>query len=329
MNELRVGLVGLGSMGRHHARLLASMPEVDFVGATDPLGDRHGALRGVPLLDGVADLVAAGIDAAVVATPTARHEAVALELCRAGVPTLIEKPLADTAQAAIRIRDCFATAGVLAAVGHVERFNPALMELRRRLDQKVLGRLFSIATERVGPFPDRIEDVGVVKDLATHDIDIITWVSGSDVEAVAAQAAHKMGRDHEDLVSVVGRLTDGTVFTLQVNWLTPMKRRAVTVLGEKGALVADLIGADLFYYANASIPSDWDEMARLRGVSEGDMVRYAIHKPEPIRSELEAFLGAVRGETNHIVDLDQGVRVLQIAEAIARSASQGSMVPVP
>lgn len=329
MNEMRVGLVGLGSMGRHHARLLGSLPGVDFVGATDPRGDRHRALRGTPLFEAVADLIVAGIDAAVVATPTAHHEAVALELCDAGVATMIEKPLADTVEAAIRIRDRFAEKGVLGAVGHVERFNPALMELKQRLEQRVLGKVFSIATERVGPFPDRIEDVGVIKDLATHDIDIITWVSGSDVEAVAAQAMHKMGREHEDLVSVVGRLGDGTVFNLQVNWLTPMKRRSVTVLGEKGALVADLIGADLFHYANASIPSDWDEMARLRGVSEGDMVRYAIHKPEPIRSELEAFLAAVRGEGDRIVSLDQGVRVIQIAEAVARSAVVGSMVPVP
>ena len=127
--------------------------------------------------------------------------------------TLIEKPLASDAASAARIRDAFAGTGLVAAVGHVERFNPALREMKRRLDAGALGRLFAIKTRRVGPYPLRIRDVGVVKDLATHDIDLVMWLGGR-FTAMAAQMAHRLGNPHEDLVEVLGRLDHDVVATI-------------------------------------------------------------------------------------------------------------------
>ena len=106
--------------------------------------------------------------------------------------------------------------------------------MRRRLNDRQLGTVFSISTERVGPFPNRVRDIGVVKDLASHDIDLIRWLGGSEFDVVFGQTAHKMDRPHEDLVAGVGRLIDGTVVSMTVNWLTPTKKRNVTVLGERG-----------------------------------------------------------------------------------------------
>ena len=115
---------------------------------------------------------------------------------RAGVHVLVEKPLAATAaEDAREIAALCAAAGVRGAVGHVERFNPALLELRRRVQDGQLGEVFLIATERIGPFPDRVRDVGVVKDLATHDLDLVRWLGGAPVERLAAQTQHRMGRD--------------------------------------------------------------------------------------------------------------------------------------
>jgi predicted dehydrogenase len=268
------------------------------------------------------DLLKANMEAAVVAVPTALHEEVAATMAEAGVHVLIEKPLADTRDAADRICNRFNSEGLLGAVGHVERFNPALIEMKKRLLEGELGQVFSINTERVGPFPGRVQDVGVIKDLATHDIDICMWLGDGDFETVSGHMAHKMGRPHEDLVSAVGRLTGGVVATMMVNWLTPTKRRTVTVLGERGAFVADLLAADLYFYANADVPSEWDEMARLKGVSEGDMVRYALRKREPLRVELEAFGNAIHtGVMGSVVSLEEGVRILAVAEAILESSA--------
>jgi predicted dehydrogenase len=240
-----------------------------------------------------------------------------MRLAAEGVATLIEKPLADTVGSAKEIEAEFTSRDVLGAVGHVERFNSALQEMKRRLDGGELGRVISIATERVGPFPHRIQDVGVVKDLATHDIDIVTWIGGSRFAEVSGQLAHKMGRPHEDLVVATGRLENGVVALLNVNWLTPVKRRSVSVLGERGSFVADLLAGDLFFYSNAEIGSQWDQIAQLRGVSEGDMVRYAFPKREPLAVEHEAFRAAIlNGQAEGVVSLADGVEILEVAEMI-------------
>lgn len=319
---MRFGLIGLGMMGRHHARILSESEDIDFVGAHDPGGDRHKALRGGELFPSVDELIESGIDAAIVAVPTAYHRDVALQLAENKISTLIEKPLADTVPAAEEIRDEFDSRGILGAVGHVERFNSSLQEMRRRLDRGELGRVISIATERVGPFPHRIQDVGVVKDLATHDIDIVTWIGDAPFIEVNGQLAHKMGRPHEDLVVATGRLSNDIVASINVNWLTPVKRRSVSVLGEKGAFVADLLTGDLIFYANAEVDSEWDQLAQLKGVSEGDMIRYAFPKREPLAVEQAAFRQAIaNGQAEGVVTLDAGVRILEVAEQIIGDGS--------
>lgn len=315
---MRFGLVGLGQMGRHHARILSESDEIDFVGAVDPMGDRHKAMRRGQVFDTVDQLLDAGIEGAVVAVPTAHHFDVAIRLAGEGIHTLIEKPLAESVSSAEQITDAFRSRDLVGAVGHVERFNSGLQEMKRRLDEGQLGRVISIATERVGPFPSRISDVGVVKDLATHDIDIVTWIGGSPFAEVSGQLAHKMGRPHEDLVAAIGRLENDVVASMTVNWLSPVKRREVTVLGEKGAFIADLLTGDLRFHSNADVVgNEWDQLAILRGVSEGDTVTYAFPKREPLIVEHEAFRKAVvDGHAEGVVTLEEGVEILRIAEKI-------------
>lgn len=318
---IRLGVVGLGQMGRHHARVMIQSDETHFAGAVDPEGDRHGVVGIGEIFSDLDQLLSAGIDAAVVAVPTSQHRDVAIELANAGVHTLVEKPLADTVAAARETRDAFDGKGVIGAVGHVERFNAALQEMKSRLGNDELGRVISITTERVGPFPHRVQDVGVVKDLATHDIDIATWIGGAPFAEVSGQLAHQMGRPHEDLVVATGRLENDVVVSMNVNWLTPVKRRSVSVLGEKGSFVADLLTGDLYFFANAEVNSAWDRIAQMRGVSEGDMIRYAFAKREPLVVEHEAFRAAIRdGGAEGIVTLEEGVRILEVAEEILGAA---------
>src|SRR5205823_7428931 len=132
------------------------------------------------------ELLGLGIDMCVVSVPTEEHCAVGLQLAEAGVHTLIEKPLATDSADGQRLLDAFGRAGVVACAGHVERYNPALLELRRRLAAGQAGTVFQVATRRQGPFPDRVGDVGTVKDLATHDHDVTSWITGSGFAAVAA-----------------------------------------------------------------------------------------------------------------------------------------------
>lgn len=329
MKKLRAGLVGVGMMGRHHARVLSSLDGVEFVAVVDPGGDPHGVASGRQLLPSIAELIALGIDYAMVAAPTAAHEEIGLELAEAGVHALIEKPLAFDTPAAKRLTSAFALRGLVGAVGHIERYNPALQQLRRRLEAGELGAVYQIVTRRQGPFPARIADVGVVKDLASHDIDLTAWVAHSAFQSVSARVAHKSGREHEDLVAAVGQLADGTVTSHLVNWLSPFKERLTVVTGERGSFTADTLTADLTFHANASIATEWEAVAAFRGVSEGDLIRYAFPKPEPLRTEHEAFRDAVLGlpgALERIVTMEQGLATVAVAEAMLQSARESRVV---
>lgn len=323
MADLKAGLIGLGMMGRHHGRVLRSLPGVQLAAVADPGGDPHGVAAGLDVGTSVQHLIDAGVDYAMVAVPTTYHEEVALALAEAGIHAMVEKPLAPDTESAERVAKAFADRGLVGAVGHIERYNPALQSLRTRLEAGELGDVYQVITRRQGPFPARIADVGVVKDLATHDIDLTAWVTQSPFVSVAAQTALKSGREHEDLVAIVGKLADDTVTSHLVNWLSPMKERVTVVTGERGAFVADTLTADLTFYANGTVKTTWESLAGFRGVSEGDVVRFAIPKPEPLRTEHEAFRDAVLGKEADIVTMEQGLATVRVAEAALLSAQTG------
>lgn len=316
-------------IGRHHARLLQSSARMTFAGAVDPGGDRSGVVRDpARIFASFAALHAATpVDFAVVAVPTQEHLACARELAEAGVHVLVEKPLASTAAEAAQLIEVVDRHGVKACVGHVERFNPALLELRRRVNEGQLGEVFLIATERVGPFPDRVRDVGVVKDLATHDLDLVRWLGGAAVQQLAAQTQHRMGRDHEDMVLVTGRLASDVAFNCVVDWLSPTKVRRTRILGERGMLVADTLTADLTFFENGDTASQWAETQALRGVSEGDVTRYALSRREPLLVELETFCDLIAGDADAgVVTLAEGLETVACAEAVLDSAARGETV---
>ncbi len=249
-------------------------------------------------------------------------------LAAAGVHALIEKPLTTDVESAYEIAAAFAAAGLVAAVGHIERYNPALQQARRRIAHGDLGDLYQITTRRQGPFPGRIADVGVILDLATHDIDLTAWVAQQPFTSVAARTAYRSGRPHEDLVSITGQLADGTVTNHLVNWLSPMKERVTVITGEKGALVADTLSADLTFFENGVIPTEWSEVARFRGVAEGNMIRFAYAKPEPLRVEHENFRDALLGKDADIVTLGQAAATVLVANAVAESAATGRTIVI-
>ena len=326
MAELRAGLLGVGMMGRHHARVLRELPGVDLVAIADPGGDPHGVAGDLAILPDVDAMIAVGIDIAVVAIPTRFHYDAALKLAEAGVHTLVEKPIAQTVEQGREMTDAFAARGLVGAVGHIERFNPALQELRRRIATGDLGEVYQIATRRQGPFPSRIADVGVVKDLGSHDVDLTAWVAQSEYASIAAQTLHKSGREFEDMVLATGRLQNGVLVSHVVNWLSPMKERVTIVTGEYGAFVADTSTGDLTFFRNGTVATEWEAVSAFRGVSEGDMTRFAFAKREPLRVEHEAFRDAVLGVRSDVVTMLEGLRTLVVVEGAIKSARSGQAI---
>lgn len=326
MEEIKVGVIGIGSMGRHHVRNVRETPGETLVAVADPGGDKFGVAGDLEVLPDVEALIAAGIEAAIVAVPTAFHREVALQFAAAGVHTLIEKPLAPSVAEGREIVAAFEAAGVVGACGYVERCNPALMELSRRVKAGELGEIFQIATRRQGPFPVRIADVGVIQDLATHDVDLTAWLAGAPYQSIAARAARKSGRDQEDLVLATGVLENGVIVNHVVNWFSPFKERVTTVTGERGALVADTMNSTLTFFENGTKEVEWDQVANVRGVSVGEVRQYALDQREPLRVEHENFLAAIAGDTSRIVSLGDALGTLRVLDGIVESCRTGETI---
>ena len=318
--NLRAGVIGFGSMGKNHVRVLRSLNGVDLVGIVDAnvRSDRE------EILSSLEELIFRKPDYCVVATPTAFHEEVAIKLAQSGIHSLIEKPIAPTVDSGLRIARAFEENNLIGAVGHIERFNPALREAKRRMDEGQIGKVIQVATRRQGPYPSRISDVGVVKDLATHDIDSTRWILGAEYKTVHAQIAIKSGRENEDLLVALCTMEDRTIVNHLVNWLSPLKERMTNIIGEKGSFTIDTLMTDLTFHANAHIENAWEDLSRFRGVSEGDSVRYAFLKNEPLRTEHENFRDAIQGRVSEIISLSEGVKTLETAEKMMISASSNS-----
>ena len=322
MTNLRAGIVGLGVMGRHHLRILSQLEGVDLVGVFDPALNTQNDVAGVAVMPSLEALLDCRLDYCVLAAPTASHLDLGLLLADRSIPTLIEKPIAANSSEARLLTEAFESRGLIAAVGHIERFNPAIQSMRQRIEDGLLGNVIQISTRRQGPFPARITDVGVTKDLATHDLDITMWVLNDDYLSIAGQTAHRSGRANEDMLVAIGRLTRGAITNHIVNWLSPFKERTTVVTGEMGALVADTLTSDLTHFENATHSTSWEGISTFRGVSEGNITRFALTKTEPLLAEHLAFREAVRtGRSTAIVTLRQGERVVQVADTLLQGVS--------
>lgn len=329
--SIRVAVIGAGMMGRNHARVYGDLPGVELVGVADVNVEAATVVArqyGGKGYSDFAQLLDEQRPAAVsIAVPTVDHLPVALKVIERGIHLLIEKPIAHTIDQAKRIIAAAERAGVQLMVGHIERFNPAVEALKQRLAHGELGRVFQIDARRQGPFPARVKDVGVVIDLAVHDLDVMRYITGSEVQRVFAETERRIHSTQEDLLSGLVRLSNGTVGTLTVNWLTPTKIRELYVTGERGMFRVDYLTQDLYFFENATATGpQWEPLQMLRGVSEGQMIRYVVAKREPLRAELEAFLSAVRGEVAVAVTGQDGVNALTLAQAVVSSGREQRVI---
>ena len=321
---LKVAVIGCGMMGSNHVRVYSDMPDVELVGVADTNTEATAAVARKCSSRCYADylrlLDETRPDAVSIAVPTTDHLAVALPAIERGIHLLIEKPLAFTAEEAKDIIHAAARAKVCLMVGHIERFNPAVHLLKKKLDQGELGNVFQIDARRQGPFPARVLDVGVVIDLAVHDLDVMRYITGAEITRVFAETEHRINSVHEDLLSGLVRLDDGAVGTITINWLTPTKIRELYVTGQCGMFRVDYLTQDLYFFENAKANgTDWETLRVLRGVSEGRMIRYVVEKREPLRVELEAFVSAARGEMPAPVSGADGLKAIELAQAMIAS----------
>ena len=331
---LRAGVVGLGMMGRNHVRVWdEAVPGVELVAVADPDAgavERATAGRRARGYSSAERMLAdEGLDLVSIVAPTSLHLPVTLAALSAGSNVLVEKPIAATRDEALEMIAAAAAARRILTVGHIERFNPAIRELRRRLEAGELGRIFQVKATRLGPFPARIRDVGVVVDLGPHDIDVMRYLVGSEPVRLYAETERRIHTEHEDLFSGIMKFANGVVGVLDINWLTPTKQRSLTVTGERGMYLADYIAQDLVLFANSDAVETWERPradTTVTSVSEGEMTRYSIRRQEPLVVELSEFAAAVRDGGPPPVDPHDAMIALLLARLMVESAQTGRVV---
>ncbi|HEX6029952.1 MAG TPA: Gfo/Idh/MocA family oxidoreductase [Tepidiformaceae bacterium] len=328
-DPLRAAVIGLGSMGANHARVFSDLPGVELAAVVDPDPERVARATHRSHTPGFPDVATmlreTRPDMASVVVPTMLHEDVALQVIDAGAHLLVEKPIAATVESGRRIARAAEAKGLVLTVGHIERFNPAVRELKARLEAGQGGAVLQVRARRVGPFPHRIRDVGVIHDLGPHDIDIMRFLLDDEIDRVYAEARSHIATGNEDLFAGMITFRRGAMGILDINWLTPTKERTLTVLCEKGMFVADYAAQSLCFYENYAASAREGAPA---SVTEGPMTRYPITNREPLRAELEAFRDAVLAGGPAPVSARDGMVALAVAEALVQSAANRAPVVV-
>ena len=326
MTEMSIGVIGAGRMGAFHIETLEKIEATELVAVAEPnetLARERIGRRPIEWFADYRDLVERrDLDAVCICAPSIRHAEVALTAIAAGKHVFVEKPIATTLQDGLRMAAAAREAGVKLMVGHIERFNPAISKLAELIAEGRVGKVFRVHATRVGPLPTRILDAGVTIDLATHDLDIMQYVLGRGITSIYAEGSRYLHPTQEDMISCLLRFgDDGPMGLLDVNWLTPEKRRELTVIGESGMLIASYLTQDVWFTESATAMTGWDELARVRGDAEGAAVRFALRRVEPLRAELEAFAECVLQDTPEPVSADEGCRALAAALAVRDSAA--------
>lgn len=307
---MRVGVIGVGAMGQHHVRIYNEMANVDLIGISDVSESRVKELSsqyGVPGFIDHTALLKQDLDVVSIAVPTTLHKQIGLDAIACGTNILMEKPLSDTIENAKYLVNAACDAGVKLMVGHIERFNPAVMKLKHIMDSGLLGKIVSISTKRVGPYNPRIRDVGVILDIGVHDIDIISYLYGKQVNEIYAIAGSNI-HSFEDHAAILLRFDHEFSGIVETNWLTPHKIRKLTAIGTDGVAYLDYI----------------DQTVELH---DGEWIRQAkIEKSEPLKNELEYFIKSISNGMDPYPSGSDGLYVLEVAKAAIRSYSEARAI---
>ncbi len=299
-------------MGRHHARLYFQLPDVELIGVADIAEERAISVAqsyGCQAYLDYTDLLKENLDVVSLAVPTTLHKRVALGAIQRGVNILIEKPIASTLKDADELVEAARQNGVKLMVGHVEHFNPAITKLKELIDNGHLGQIISISAKRVGPYQSRITDVGVIVDIGTHDIEVMSYLYGEKVKEVYALAGSTVHK-YEDHAIVTLRFNNGASGVIETNWLTPHKVRTLTVTGSKGI-------AEVNYNESS-----------LR-ISDREWVRDAkIDKQEPLKLELQHFVDYARRDKDSLVSGEVARHILEVALAAVESYRTGKVCQI-
>jgi predicted dehydrogenase len=329
MNKLNVAVIGAGSMGKSHARVYSGMGSVRLAAVCDTnkeaaktVADEYKAKYYFNYRE---MLKKEKIDAVSVCVPTKLHREVAIGVIRNKVNVLVEKPVAATIHEADEIIREAEKNKVKLMVGHIERFNPVVIELKKRIGNNELGKIYQVNCARLSPFPRRMVDVGVAADLAVHEIDVLSYLIGSKIKRIFAETAQRIHSSHEDSLVGIMRFENNILGIISTNWLTPKKVREITITGEKGMFAANYLTQEMYFYENKFTRST-GYSNNFMNIVEGRKLRIKIENAEPLKNELNAFAASVMSGKPAPVSGNDGLEALRIAQKFVESSKKNEVI---
>jgi len=309
---LKVAVVGLGKMGSLHARAWTEIPEVQLVGIIDRDNDLAKNLASrfkIKVYKSIKQLAEAGVEAVSICTPTTTHCQLGLEALDLGLHTLIEKPIASTVEDGKKLIAKAEKTKLKLMIGHIERFNPAVMTLKKEIEGKE-DEIISINITRVGPLPPRINDVGIIVDLSVHDIDLIAYLAKSDFAKIYSLSSASRNKK-EDTAILSFKMANNILASINTNWLTPYKLRIISIATKKRLLEANLITQSVTEYSHYQ-----------RDSSRYFVKSVVVPFGEPLYLELQAFARAIVENQPVSVSAKEGLKVLEVAIKCAQSVQK-------
>jgi UDP-N-acetylglucosamine 3-dehydrogenase len=325
---LKIGVIGLGSMGKNHARVCSEIENIELIGVSDI--NKKTAKEIAEKFDtktffDYKELIP-HIDAAIIATPTVTHHKIALDLIEEGKHVLVEKPICENIKKSEELVNKAKKENLILAVGHIERHNPAVGFIKDSLEKKKFGDLITLNSRRVSNFPGRIKDVGVVMDLGIHDIDIMYYLAG-DVKSVYTRAG-KFNKtiEYEDYANIILNFKNYVCGIVEVNWLTPMKVRKLFLTCSENYVEADYINQSVTISSSLFKKVDLTNLYRVP--IQYNVNKVALEKKEPLKNEINDFIKAVKEHKKPLASGEDGLIALKIAEAATISYKKGEEVKV-
>jgi len=308
---MRVGVIGVGEMGKNHLRVYSEMNQ-EIIGISDINEERGKILAekyNTQFFKDYKELLKKDLDAVSIVVPTTLHKKIALDCMEKGINLLIEKPIADTLGSADEIIKNTINGEIKIMIGHILRFHPVIEKTKEMVESELLGELVSISAKRVGPYNPRIRDVGIIIDLGVHDIDIISYLYNDKVEYVYASAGSVI-HNFEDHANILLKFRNGHAGVIETNWLTPYKIRTLTLVGDKGIASIDYISSSIKLY------------------NEEEEIDIKVEKKEPLRNELEHFIECIEKDKDPLISVEDGRKVLKVALSAIESYKENKIVKI-
>ena len=331
---IKIAVIGVGVMGYNHVRVLSETEEADLVAVSDiDINRARGVSTRFRIPNYYKDhnemLEKEDLDSVIMAVPSKFHKDVFLDCMKFNLAILVEKPIADTLKSADQMMNALKNKNIVFTVGHIERFNPVITKIKDLLEANYVGEIYLVDTIRSGPFPKRLFDVGVLVDLAVHDVDIIHYLIGK-IKQVYSNLIFSNGR--EIYAKALFKISDTIKGSSEFSWVSPRRIREIKIHGTKGTILGDYTKQEVWFYENADFIegtfTDYQSIVLGGSISEGKVIKFPIPKFEPLKNELNHFISCVKNKKKPLVTAEEARETLKIATLMFRSGNENKIIKV-